>query len=270
MHYAVNLSACSKKMSQRDLIPYVKNAGFDSCFCDGGVAELAPLIRREGLLLQSVHAPFGNVHHMWEEGDAGKNALNELVSCLEECARAEAPLMVCHVFIGFGEEHPNALGVERFGALVRRAEALGVKIAFENTEGESYLAAIKDALWTSDYAGFCIDTGHEMCYNRSQDLISRYGADCKVFATHLNDNLGITGDQIFWTDDAHLLPFDGIADWQGIARRLSAAGCPDTLTMELTLTNKPERHTHDRYDPLSVPEFLELAFERLKRFESML
>lgn len=44
----------------------------------------------------------------------------------------------------------------------------------------------------------------------------------KLIGTHLNDNLGIkdfTG-KITWLDDLHLLPFDGIADWDSIVQRL--------------------------------------------------
>jgi len=274
MKTAVNLS-CFGGISPVELIPDVKAAGFDGCFFDAmgdpaEIAAIAPRIREAGLIFQSVHAPFKKMNAMWEEGPEGEIALSELLSCAEETARAEVPLMIVHAFIGFGEEHPNSLGVERFGRLVRRAEELGLKIAFENTEGEKYLETLCNALFSSPAAGFCIDTGHELCYNPGMDVISKYGGGGKLFCTHLNDNLGVTGPEIFWHDDAHLLPFDGIADWQGIADRLKKVGYGGILTFELTTKNKPGRTTHDRYASLSAREFLTLAHEKaLKLAEKM-
>ena len=274
MKYCVNLGCCSKRLPAKELLPLVKDAGFDACFLDGGNGDelraMAAEIRKEGLILQSIHAPFNEVHRMWETGPEGDRVQASLTRYLEDCASAGAPMMVCHVFIGFGEEHPNSVGVERFGALVKRAEELGMKIAFENTEGESYLQTVKQHLWSSPAAGFCIDTGHEMCYNRSRDLIRAYGADGKLFCTHLNDNLGITGETITWKDDAHLLPFDGVADWEGIASRLCDVGYDGVLTMELTLHNKPDRHTHDRYDALTTAEFLSEARSRAERLAHLM
>lgn len=263
MKTAINLS-CYAGVSPVEMVRIVKAAGFDGCFFDASAADptlsdVAARVRSEGLILQSVHAPFGKMNRMWETGEEGDAALSELVGCLEDTARNGAPLMVVHAFIGFVPEHPNALGVERFGALVRRAEEIGVRIAFENTEGESYLQALRDALFSSPAAGFCIDTGHELCYNRGADMISKYGRNGKLFCTHLNDNLGVTGPEIFWHDDAHLMPFDGIADWDGIASRLKSVGYDGILTMELTTRNKPGRNTHDRYAALSALEFCSLA-----------
>ncbi|MBO5221234.1 MAG: sugar phosphate isomerase/epimerase [Clostridia bacterium] len=274
MKTAVNLS-CVAGVSSLDLIPLVKRAGFDGCFSGVSadvtdVMTVASRLREEGLIYQSVHAPFTKMHQMWESGEDGENALAELIACAENAARVRVPIMVTHVFIGFREEHPNSLGVERFGKLVKRAEELGIKIAFENTEGESYLQAVRDGLFSSPAAGFCIDTGHEMCYNRSADMISKYGAEGKLFCTHLNDNMGITGPEIFWLDDAHLLPFDGIADWDGIAKRMKAVGYDGFLTLELTTQSKPNRTTHDRYASLSPLEFLTLAHDKALQFAEKL
>ena len=111
-------------------------------------------------------------------------------------------------------------GVKRFETLANEAERLGIKIAIENTEGEEYLERLLSCLNGHPAVGFCIDTGHEMCYNESRDLISKYAR--QLLCTHLNDNMKITGDEITWLDDSHMMPFDGLADWR-------ADICPDTL-----------------------------------------
>lgn len=273
MKTAINLSLCSNTISPFDIVPLVKQVGFDGCFIDAtspeiDVCAIAQRVRENGLVLQSVHAPFTRVHKLWEEGEEGEASLSEQIACLETARKAGAPIVVCHVFIGFGGEHPNDIGVERFTRLLDRAQQLGLRIAFENTEGEKYLEYLMARVWDHPAAGFCIDTGHEMCYNHSRDLISKYGG--KLIATHLNDNLGITGSSITWLDDAHLFPFDGVADWQGIASRLKNTGFDGFLTFELTTKSKPDRTTHDRYaqlDPLGV---LALAHEKALQFAALM
>lgn len=270
---AVNLSACEKDIDQFAAVPLVRQAGFDGCFIDKtgsniDVRALASLVRENGLFLQSVHAPFGRMNEMWEEGDGGEQALAELMACLEESADAGAPIVICHVYIGFGPQSPNALGTERYLRLLDRAHSLGLKIAFENTEGELYLERIHHDLRSHPAAGFCIDTGHEMCYNRGRDLISLFGD--RLIATHLNDNMGVTGPEIFWHDDAHMLPFDGVANWENIAQRLRSVSYRGALTFELTTKNKPGRTTHDRYAPLDPAAFYALAHEKALRFASLM
>ena len=71
--------------------------------------------------------------------------------------------------------------------------------------------------------GFCIDTGHELCYNHGQDMIGKYGKK-KVFGTYLNDNMGMTGETLTWLDDAHMLPYDGVADWGDCRKAVEECG----------------------------------------------
>lgn len=259
-------------LPESEMLPMIANAGFDGCFwvAQRGktVKEAAKLISDHGLIFQSVHAPFGKCNKLWEAGEEGDQFLSELIDWARQTAEANVPIIVNHVWISFVEPHPNQIGIDRFGKLLTEAEKLGVTIAFENTEGEEYLEHIKKHLWSSPAAGFCIDTGHEMCYNRSQDMIGKYGD--KLVCTHLNDNLGITTEKIFWHDDAHLFPFDGIADWQGIADRLKKVGYNGILTLELTDQNKPGRNTHDRYNHLSMQEKMNLAHEKAVQFAKMM
>ncbi len=255
-------------------LAYIAQAGFDATFCgwrpDGDLCAVAALIKKQGLILQSVHAPFNKVNLLWQEGRDGDDILDMLCRCLDDCAAAGAPIMVCHVWIGFGEQHPNDIGIARFSALLDHAARVGVKVAFENTEGEKYLEYLWKKLSSHPAAGFCIDTGHEMCYNYSHDLITKYGSGGKLIATHINDNLGITGDAITWLDDSHLLPFDGVADWQGVAHRLNSVGYDGILMSELTTKNKPDRHTHDIYDHLSCRDYVFLAYERLAKMADLM
>lgn len=245
-------------------------AGFDAYFLpwDEGI-DLEPCValgKELGMILQSIHAPFTKAADMWgDDAQKGQIALDELLACLADCVRFGAPIMVVHAFIGFEDHTPTQIGIERFGELVKAAEAAGVKLAFENTEGEEYLAALLEAFKDSDSVGFCWDTGHEMCYNHSQDLIALYGD--RLIATHLNDNLGIRNPQgkITFIDDLHLLPFDGIADWDGIAARLDRCGFTGIMTFELNTLSKPGRYENDKYAKMPVEQYIAECYARACR-----
>lgn len=248
--------------------------GFDAFFSDDNDPEqralsgeeLARLGRENGLIYQSIHAPFQKAADLWhEDAAAGDAAVQELLDSLERCRRAEVPLLVLHAFIGFDEHTPNKRGVERFGRVVQAAEGTGVRLAVENTEGEEYLFALLDAFRGNATVGFCWDSGHEMCYNHSQDLLERYGS--RLLATHINDNLGIRdfAGKTTWLDDLHLLPFDGIADWDYVAARLLQCGCPEVLTFELTTQSKPNRRENDGYARMEPEDYLTEAYKRACR-----
>lgn len=249
-------------------IKMFKKAGFEAFFTmwDENLKEYRRLADEIGIIYQSVHAPFKNAAKMWKSGEDGAAAVSELLVCVKDCAEVNVPILVIHPFIGFFDENiPTECGIENFRKVVEEAKCKNVKIAFENVEGEEYLKALMDAFKDYDNVGFCWDTGHELCYNRGKDMLSLYGD--RLFATHINDNLGVSDPdgKIFWTDDLHLLPFDGIADWDGIAKRLNAVGYNGILTFELNKKSKPERHENDKYDRLSDEEYIAECYVRACR-----
>lgn len=122
-----------------------------------------------------------------------------------------------------------------------------------------------DAFSEEEHVGFCWDSGHELCYNRGKDMLRLYGD--RLIATHLNDNLGVSDfeGQIFWTDDLHLLPFDGIHDWKQVADRLNRCGYDGVLTFELIRGNKPNRHDGDKYQQMPVESYIAECYARACR-----
>ena len=254
--------------SFREGVPATARAGFDACFTgwsDGtDVAARAALIRENGMVYQSIHAPFNKSDALWEEGDAGDAFADQLIRCLHACAENDVPIMVVHPIIGMDKHTPTPLGIERFGRLVAEAEKTPVRVAFENVEGIEYLEAVIRELGGSPAVGYCWDTGHEMCYNFSRDVPALFGD--KLIATHLNDNFGMTDPAVVtWHDDSHMMPYDGIADWHGIAARLVRAGFDGILTFELTSKSKPGKNTHDAYAAPGLDGFLRLAHEKAVR-----
>ena len=67
---------------------------------------------------------------------------------------------------------------------------------------------------------------------------------------------------IFWTDDLHLLPFDGIIDWKKAMERLNKCGYNDILTFELSKKSKPNRHENDKYFKMTIEEYISECYVR--------
>lgn len=184
-----------------------------------------------GLALQSLHAPFHRVKGFWKDDEDTETAMDEHLTAIEDAARYEIPVVVCHAWIGFNNIiEPKEQHLEKIAVLDNRARELGVKLAFENTEGEQHLKMILDNFKD---IGFCWDSGHEMFYNHSQDMLALYGD--RLYMTHMNDNLGIKAfdGTITWHDDLHLLPFDGIGDWDDFALRLKRSRPQEIINFEL-------------------------------------
>ena len=253
-----------------DHIALLQHLGWDGFFTGwkpNKTALFADAAQKYGMAYTSIHAPFHQVAYLWNEGDLGVQVADELIECVRDCATHGVPVMVLHPFIGFGDHVPTPWGIDNFARIIDEADKLGVKLGFENVEGEPYLAAIFEAFAHHPSLGFCLDTGHELCYNRGKDMMALYGH--KLCHTHFNDNVGVTGDDIFWTDDLHLLMGDGIADWAGIMRRIRSADYSGILSCELSLSNKPDKHTHDSYATMGHEAFYKLALDRMREITKM-
>ena len=258
-------------IGRKDLLSMIKSIGFEavsgewSSYTD--LEEYVKTARELPLEIQSLHAPFGGAAKMWSRDESVSAPIkNELLKVIDACADFNIPIMVAHTWIGFEYEFKkDDLFFDNYDALVRRAEEKNVKIAFENTEGIEYLTALMERYENNEAVGFCWDSGHEMCYNGSADLLALYGD--RLIATHLNDNLGVRdfGGRIFWHDDLHLLPFDGIADWDYNAARLDKCGFDGIMTFELNLSSKPDRHENDIYRRMTIEEYVAEAYKRACR-----
>jgi sugar phosphate isomerase/epimerase len=251
-----------------ELLQIIKNVGFDAISPSlRSVSELAEIVNiagELGLELQSLHAPFGKAADMWScDKNVFSPAKKELLEAIDACERFHIPVVVAHTWIGFDYQFDEkSLHYDNFQEVVRYAEERNVKIAFENTEGIEYLLALMEHFRGNDTVGFCWDSGHEMCYNYSADILGELGS--RLIMTHLNDNLGISrfDGKIYWTDDLHLLPFDGIGDWDYNIQRLRDARNQSILNFELSIASKPNRHENDVYAQMTLVEYFTEAYKR--------
>ncbi|MBR0348788.1 MAG: sugar phosphate isomerase/epimerase [Clostridia bacterium] len=255
----------------------LKTAGFDRFAFDRekkGTSELTEVLMKKAekldLFCEYIHAPFYGMNDIWhdESGELAEVMLKDLYATINDCSDFGVKYAVIHAIIGMDNCNPTSLGLERLDDVVDYAVKKNVCLAFENTEGEMYLEAILNRYRDVKNIGFCFDSGHELCYNYGKDILSKYGE--RLFVTHLNDNMGMTGDELTFYDDSHLLPFDGIADWNGIAKRIKSFDYNGTLSFEVISKGRPTRTDNDIYKNLSSQEYVNKAYSKAVEFVNLL
>lgn len=255
----------------------LKTAGFDSFAFDrvkNGTSELTEVLMKKAekldLTCEYIHAPFYGMDDIWhdESGELAEIMLKDLYATIDDCSDFGVKYAVLHAIIGMDNFNPTVLGLERLDDVIDYAVKNDVYLAFENTEGEMYLEAILNRYRDVQNVGFCFDSGHELCYNYGKDILSKYGD--RLFVTHLNDNKGMTGNELTFYDDSHLLPFDGIADWEGIAKRIKSFNYNGTLSFEVISKGRPTRTDNDIYKNLSSQEYVNEAYSKAVNFANLL
>ena len=249
----------------------IKEHGFDATFTLWSsvekVSELADLMAKEGILYDCIHAPFHRAADYWKEGEAGDIAEQRTTACIDGCAAVGVKKMVAHAFCGYQGHSPNEIGLTRFSRIADHALARGVKVCLENVEGEEYLECLMNGLQGHPAIGFCFDSGHHICYNHKRDFLSEFGD--RLSYLHIDSNMGMTGDELTFSDDNHMLPFDGVADMDYLAYHLRRLHYDGTLMMELVRGNRPDRHTNDRYLAMTDDEYLAEAYRQICRLRKM-
>ncbi|MBQ7650587.1 MAG: sugar phosphate isomerase/epimerase [Victivallales bacterium] len=255
--------------SIEEQIGIAAKAGFQAIATDwkdgDDVASWGKIVKDNGLEYNYLHAPFGEMHTVWEADSAGDSYTDMLIRGLDACVSAGTQNYVCHVIIGMDRHSPSEIAVPRLQRLLDEAAARNVLVAFENTEGLEYLEMVMRVFADHPACRFCWDTGHELCYNHAQDVMAMFGDRLSI--THLDDNFGMTDPNLMtWHDDAHVMPGDGIADWPGIVRRLRLHDFKGIYNLELNRFSRPERNTHAKYANMSCLEFMRTALASIKRF----
>ena len=217
------------------------------------------------MTVQSLHAPTRGIPHLWRENaQSAEAALDAVLQSIDACKRFRIPVMVIHGWQGlpytFSE---NALNFQYFDRMVAYAADRDVAIAFENLEGEEYLAALLSRYRDVPHVGFCWDSGHDRCYPHKLDFLTEYGD--RLIMTHLHDNLGIRDPKGVPTtkDDLHYLPGDGNLDWAAALSRLRKAPIQKILNFELKTKTRSESDC--LYDRIPLEQFLTMAGQRAQK-----
>ncbi len=193
-------------------------------------------IRDAGLLTHSIHASHGRnpvveTHGLGVEDRkdftspvewqrlAGVDLLENRIVLAEMLG---SPVLVLHVTAPDTQEVAGARydSVRRsLDSIVPSLRAAGVRLAIENIPSMGLDTAVSTfdrlfAEYPADVVGMCYDSGHSNMVDKGgSTFLDRY-AD-RIITTHLHDNFGFKDD--------HLLPGDGVIDWDVTVRKLAAA-----------------------------------------------
>ena len=209
-------------------------------------AELGWALRDEaerlGIRLLA-HAP----EHLWltsPDRDLVDDAVAELSAIFQGMAAFGAAGAVCHV-CGYNAAVPGRQAQQRdnfvymLGRMAPVCRATGIRLLMETlTPGRvsSDLDAIIRAVDAvgDEWIGICVDTNH---LNLTEDLPAAIGrAGRRIAEFHCNDNHGL--------QEEHLLPFEGIIDWEAFARAVAGIGFDPDLILE------PSHYDQARYGSL--------------------
>ena len=245
-------------MSDEDYARKIVELGFQTTFCavvDVKRQEtIANLLAKNNIECETLHAPYRHINSMWRDGEEGEQMLAELMNSVDHCIIANAPIMVVHLSSGNKPLPITDIGRARYDKLVEYAIKKNVKIAFENVRKVASLAWVLETFEQEPMVGFCWDCGHETCYAQGKEFMPWYGD--QLICTHIHDNCGEKDA------DEHLLPFDGVVDFNRFAEHIRNSGYTGSLMLEVF-------NLIHRYDDLSAEQFLEKAADTAKRLVCM-
>ena len=229
---------CLRGIHYSEALPLIKQAGFDCYFSNisrNGSEALRDMKRigdELGLSLEFIHAPFGGINNMWLAGLDYLKIYNGMKESIDIAAELDIPYVIMHVSSGWECPEITEIGLARFDSLVEYAIEKGVVLAFENLRRVGILAYFVDRYRKIDNVRFCYDSGHEHGYTkhiRWMDIFQN-----KMVATHIHDNMG--------KEDEHLIPGDGIINWDDFAAALKEIGFDKVISLETS----PKHTKHPR------------------------
>ena len=166
------------------VVELLKNAGFSAVSPlwspELDMAALADAVHKNGMVIQSIHAPHKGVAQLWTPEVAPPSDLERnFLATVDACAQFDVPIMVLHSWQGFDYTfREDQLDFCLFDSIVAYAQQKGGSVAFENLEGEEYLNALMKRYSDLPHVGFCWDSGHENCYPHEADCLKAFGQIC--------------------------------------------------------------------------------------------
>ena len=268
----INANSFGFDCETADLIRMIRASGFDTFFTgfaddDRKTEALAELGAQVGLQYESIHAPFGGLNCIWDEGEAGDEFVRRIHRVTDTCKKFGVGYFTLHCMNvpRFNVDVCDVqkwsdLGLSRFRSILEYASDCGVKACFENVEFPQFeLKRLLDVFRAEGHRslGFTWDVGHEHCYPGGLDVAEAFG-DLLV-GTHVHDNFGQADPHVItWDDDCHLLPFDGTVDFCRVGQALKRWNYQGTVTLEVR-RNEMIPWYRDR----TLEEFLHMAHERV-------
>lgn len=238
-------------------IKRIKNAGFDEVMISWEdemepfahkKEDLPDLVRKEGLEITNMHAPFIGYNIIWE-GDAkdSQPLLDTFIAHVEDCRRFDIPAIVVHTNDMDLGPHKMENGLTFFSKLAEAGEKYGVNIAVENVSRQYLLRYVLDRIKTPHF-GMCYDSSHDYMLPCGRGRLLKAYKD-RIKALHLSDN-DLHEDK-HWIPGEGQVPFDEllpeilsinpkVLSFEVCANQQWRQGDPDAFLLKL-------RHSLDRF-----------------------
>ncbi len=255
----------------KEVVALLKNAGFSAVSPawspELDLDALTRCVCENNMTILYIHAPYKNIRLLWQPELAESiEVQGNILRAIDDCAKYHVPILVIHSWSGFAYTFSaESLDFRFFDRMVAYAKEKGVKLAFENLEGEEFLRALLTRYENEPHVGYCWDSGHDNCYPHETDFLQAYGS--RLIMTHLNDNFGPRDPSGVPSakDDLHLLPYDGSIDWDHAIRRLKTAPLQTVLNFEIKLRTHAGNEADLPYLHLPFGQFAEKAGERARK-----
>lgn len=266
MLLSISTAPMSKRLSDKEAIRIIKEAGFDAydmsltkmffeketVFNTDKYLDEAKALREYadslGIVCNQAHAPY---HSSCGDPEKDEYIFNSIVRSMEIASVLGAKIIVVHPkqHLNYGDnaEELFRLNVEFYNRLIPYCEKFGIKVATENMwQNNAASGAITDSTcsraWefnkyidaiNSPWITGCLDLGHVSLISKNvPDFIRQMGKD-RIGALHVHDTDFI--------DDSHTLPFIEKMDYNAIAKALGEIGYEGDFTYEANsfFVNKP-------------------------------
>lgn len=258
MEIGINLYcyADEKNLPLEKQAELMKQNGFTKTFCfpheEAANENGANLLSRYGISFDTLHAPFDNINDIWKNEECGDIMLKRLLDSIDKCKIVGAPVMIVHLSSKTPAPRVSDAGFSRFDRLLEYAHHNGIKTAFENQRVISNISCI---LENYENAGFCWDVGHEECFAFGRRYMDIFGE--RLSALHIHDN------RKEHNKDEHLIPFDGLIDYNRVALSITKYRYTGTLMLEVM------RNNSDRYTNISPEDYYERAGKAAKKLKAL-
>lgn len=238
-------------------IEYMTENGFGHTFimADNPLLtdSLVDKVKRAGIVFDTLHAPFDGINYMWKDGADGDDALKRFCNAIDQCADYQIPMMIMHLSSGIPAPRISDVGNLRFDKLMEHARKKNVTIAYENQRMLANLASVMEQY---PDAGFCWDVGHEGCFARGMKYMPLFGN--RISAVHIHDNHHMQNE------DEHLIPFDGIIDYDEVASQLAKHRFAGTVMLEVFTSES------NLYDNMPAAEYYKRAGQAADKLAKMI
>ena len=253
MKIGINMGAYPIAVDEQ--VRLMKKYGFEATFSIAGTAsfeeELA-VCEQNGIVHETVHAPFRRINDIWLDTPEGEAKLSSLLRAVDACEQHGISYLVVHLSSGQHPPRINPLGISRFAQLMTYAKEHGVTIAYEN---QRLLSNISLAFEEFADARFCFDTGHQACFTPKIPFMTLFGD--KTVAVHIHDNHAV------FDSDEHLLPYDGTLKLEDAMRALAKTPYSGAIMLEVVAT-----HT-SYYKDTAAEEYYARAAAAAKRLRDV-